>query len=93
MGQDRLLSQAIHATTDRRAWDHPPPSTSSTGGQKMMPAWVHWDAVLRNAFLRDSTEVKIPAKAARSDWAGPRRKALVMEISRASWPSEKRRSV
>ena len=35
--------------------------------------------MLRNVFLRDSTEVKTPAKSAGSDRAGPRRKALVTE--------------
>ena len=40
--------------------------------------------MLRNAFLRDPTEVKIPAKDAGSDAAGPKRRALEMEKSQAS---------
>ena len=86
MGPERLLSLAIHATTERRASDHPPPTASRTSGQKVMPAWVHREAVLRNAFLLDSTEVTIPAKVAGSERAGPSRKSLVMKKSHASWP-------
>ena len=41
-GPDRLVSLAIHATTERRASDHPPPTASSTSGQKVKPAWVLW---------------------------------------------------
>ena len=41
MGPDRLLSLAIHATTERRASDHPPPTASKITGQKVMPALVH----------------------------------------------------
>ena len=60
-GPDRLLSLAIHATTERRASDHPPPTATRVKGQKVMPALVHCEAVPRNAFFRDSTGVKMPA--------------------------------
>ena len=91
MGPDRLLSLAIHATTDRRASDHPPPTASRTKGQKVMPALVHCKAVSRNAFFRDSTEAKIPAVDVGSGRAGPNLKAFDGEIpcllspTRASW--------
>ena len=81
---DRLLSLAIQATTDQRASDHPPPTASSTSGQKVMFAWAQWEDVLRNEFFRDSTEGKTFAKDAGSDMAGPRRRALVTEKSQAS---------
>ena len=86
MGPDRLLSLAIHATRERRALDHPPPTASRSKGQKVMPALVHCEAVSRNAFFRDSTEAKIPEIEVGSGMTGPNLKALVMEKSHASCP-------
>ena len=86
MGPDRLLSLAIHATTERTASDHPPPTVSRIKGPKVMPALVHCEAVPRNAFFRDSTEEKMPAVDVGSERAGPNLKALVMEKSHASCP-------
>ena len=86
MGPDRLLSLAIHATTERRASDQPSPTASRIKGQKVMPALVHCEAVSRKAFFRDSTEVKMPEVDVGSGRVGPNLKALVMEKSHASGP-------
>ena len=66
MEELRLLSLAIHDTTERRASDHPPPTASITRGQKLMPAREHCEAVSRKTLLRVSTEEKTPTKAAGS---------------------------
>ena len=79
-------SLAIHATTERRASDHPPPTASRIKGQKVTPALEHCEAVPRNVFIRDSTELKMPAVDVESERAGPNLKALVMEKSHASCP-------
>ena len=51
-----------------------------------MPAWVHWEAVFRIEFLRDSTEAKMLARAEGSAREEPSWRALAMEKSQASWP-------
>ena len=64
IGLDRLLSLVIQETTDRRLSDHPPPTASRTRGQKVTPAWVHWEAILTLGLPDDE-------RRRRRDQAGP----------------------
>ena len=54
-------SEAIHVTTPRKAWDHPPPQASKTSGQKVAPRSATNDAVSWKARFRVSTSWKTSA--------------------------------
>ena len=54
-------SEAIQATTLRKAWDHPPPQASKTSRQKVAPRSATSEAVSWKARFRLSTSWKTSA--------------------------------